>query len=94
MKKIISLVALILILTIIIPAQRVQAHGPGWFLPGLIVGIPIGLSLAAPRYYNPPPAYYNPPPAYYNPPPAYYYPPPAYVAPPPSAGGVVYMYPR
>ena len=81
-------------LTFIIPPQKVQAHGQGW-LPGLVVGSVIGLSLAAPRYYYPPPAYNYPPPAYYYPPPAYRYPPPAYTVPPPAnPPGTIYVDPR
>jgi hypothetical protein len=84
MKKVISLVIILLMLTLLAPPQKVQAHGAGWFLPGLIVGGAIGLSLAYPRYYYPPPVYYYPPPAYSYPPPAYNYPPPAYSYPPPA----------
>jgi hypothetical protein len=106
MKKFIGLVIILLMLSLLVLPQKVQAHGPGWFLPGLIVGGAIGLSLAAPRYYYPPPAYYYPPPAYSYPPPAYSYPPPGYVPPPlasvsprdenqnPPAGGRVFIYPR
>jgi hypothetical protein len=85
MKKIISLVIILLMLILLVPPQKVQAHGPGWYLPGLILGGAIGLSLAAPRYYYPPPAYYYPPPAYYYPPPAYNYPPPGYPPPAPAS---------
>lgn len=110
MKKVISLLVILLMLTMLWPPQKVQAHGgPGWFLPGLIIGGAIGLSMAYPRYYYPRPYYdpYYPPPAYYYPPPAYSYPPPAYAPPPPATvprgnvnqappetGGRVFIYPR
>jgi|WetSurMetagenome_2_1015567.scaffolds.fasta_scaffold506280_1 hypothetical protein len=85
MKKLICLLGILLMLTLLVPANQAEAyrgHGHGWILPGLIVGGIIGWSMA-PRYYYPP-SYYYPPPSYYYPPPAYYYPPPANSYPPPA----------
>jgi hypothetical protein len=106
MKKLIVLLSIFLMLTMLIPVKQAQAHGGGWFLPGLIIGGVLGWGLAAPHYYYYP-RYYYPPPAYYYPPPAYYYPPPAptpapeTVYPPqseasqaPSSGGRLFIYPR
>jgi hypothetical protein len=108
MKKIIALVILLLLCSLLVPPKPAMAHGGyGWFLPGLIIGGAIGLSMA-PRYYYPPSYYYYPPrPYYYYPPPPYYYTPPVYNYPPPevknlpeqtgqrpSAGGQLFIYPR
>ena len=75
MKKLICLLGVLLMLTLLVPAQQADAFrdhggsggprwhgGHGWFLPGLIIGGAIlGLSMA-PYYYAPPPPAYNPPP--------------------------------
>jgi hypothetical protein len=107
MKKLICLLGILLMLTLLVPANQAEAfrgHGHGWILPGLIIGGALAWSLA-PRYYYPP-AYYYPPPAYYYPPPAYAPPPPTYNYPPqgevsqapPSGnqmtGGQIFIYPR
>lgn len=102
MKKFICLVIVLLMLTLLVPPQKVEAwRGPGWFLPGLIVGGAIGWSLAPHYYYYPPPYYYYPPPVYSypappppNPPPAYLTPSPGDVSQTPSVGGRVFIYPR
>ena len=70
MKKLICLAIALLMLTLLVPPQKVEAwSGPGWFLPGLIVGGAIGWSLAPHYYYYPPPGYSYPAPPSPNPPP-------------------------
>jgi len=91
MKKLICLLGILLMLSLLVPAHQAEARGPGWFLPGLIIGGVLGWGLA-PRYYYPP--------AYYYPPPAYHYPPLDNYAPPgevnqaPPSGGQLFIYPR
>ena len=103
MKKLISLLSILFVLTLFVPPKQADAfRGGGWLLPGLIIGGTLGWTLA-PRYYYPP-AYYYPPSPYYYPPPAYYYPPPPpvdYHNPPPGEisrtqppGGQLFIYPR
>ena len=92
MKKLISLLGILFVLTLLILPKQAEAYrgyggyggrggyggyrGHGGFLPGLIIGGVLGWGLG-PRYYYPPEYYYPPPPYYYPPPPNYYYPPPA-----------------
>ena len=95
MKKLISLLSILLVLALFVPPKQAEARGGGWLLPGLIIGGAIGWSLA-PRYYYPP-AYYYPPPAYYYPPPVppnYYYPPQGEVSRTQPSGGRLFIYPR
>jgi hypothetical protein len=86
MKKVILLLLIVsILLSLFVQPEPAMAHGGyGWFLPGMIIGGAIGLSMV-PRYYYPPYYYYYPRP-YYYPPPAYYYPPPppSYPPPPPN----------
>jgi len=97
MKKLISLLGLLLVFTLLVPPDLALAnrghggfYGYGGFLPGLIIGGALGWGLG-PRYYYPPAYYYPPPPSYYYPPPPppdYYYSPPPpsnYYPPPPEA---------
>jgi hypothetical protein len=93
MKKFISLLGILFVLTLLIPSEPALAyrgHGGyyGGFWPGLVIGGILGWGLG-PRYYYPPSYYYPPPPYYYYPPPTYNYPPPPppeYYYPPPVAG--------
>ena len=86
MKKLIGLLGILLMLTLLVPAQRADAFrghgGYGWFLPGLIIGgALLGWGLA-PRYY-------------YSPPPPVYYPPSSgEVSQAPSSGSQLFIYPR
>lgn len=103
MKKFISILGVLFLLTLLVPSEQAGAargfggshrggsHGGfrvhGGFLPGLIIGGALGWGFR-PYYY---PDYYYPPRYYYPPgyypPPPYYYPPPEYYYPPPAQSG-------
>jgi hypothetical protein len=70
-KLLVGLLAVVLLVTFVVPAS---AGGRGGFLPGLIIGgLAVGVYNAlTPRYYYPPPTYVAPAPVYVPPPAPYY----------------------
>ena len=110
MKKLISLLSILFVLTLIMPPKQAEAYrgsgghgdysGPGGHggysgHEGFLPGLIISGVLGWDLW----PYYYYPPEYYYYPPPAYYYPPPAegnQVPPSASqgAGGKLFIYPR